>query len=162
MYYAKINKFDIANGPGVRVSLFVSGCRLRCPGCFNKEAQDFNYGQKFTYETFLELMEALKNPNVRGLSILGGDPLEPENIMVVEYICRYVKQYMPEKDIWLWTGRLWEDVRHNYLFWDVDVLVDGPFIEDRKDLRLAWRGSANQRVIDIPASRKAGTCVTIE
>lgn len=159
MHYAKINKFDIANGPGVRVSLFVSGCRLHCPGCFNKEAWNFNYGKKFTYETLQELMTALDNPNVTGLSILGGDPLEPENVATVEYICRYVRRFRPDRDIWLWTGRMYEDVKDLPLMWDVDVVVDGPFIEAEKDLRLAWRGSANQRVIDVAESRRRSCAI---
>lgn len=159
MNYAAIKPIDIANGPGVRVSLFVSGCRLHCPGCFNKEAWDFNYGQKFTYETLHELMTALDNPNVTGLSILGGDPLEPENIPVVTEICKKVRAWRPDRDIWLWSGRQWEDVKDLPLLWDVDVLVDGPFVEAEKDLRLAWRGSANQRVIDIPESRRRGCAI---
>ena len=161
MNYADLRPIDISNGPGVRVSLFVSGCRLHCPGCFNKEAWNFNYGKKFTYEAFQELMTALDNANVQGLSILGGDPLEPENIPVVTDICKTVRAWRPDRDIWLWSGRQWEDVKDLPLFWDVDVLVDGPFVEAEKDLRLAWRGSANQRVIDILASRRAGTCVTL-
>lgn len=161
MYYADIRKLDIANGPGIRTSLFVSGCRRRCKNCFNPETWDFKYGKIFDRAALHELMDALAKPEIQGLSVLGGDPLEPENIPVVEDICKKVRAWFPQKDIWLWTGRMWEDVKDLTLFYDVDVLVDGPFIEEQKDLRLKYRGSANQRVIDILASRRAGKVVEL-
>lgn len=159
MNYGAIKNLDIANGPGVRVSLFVSGCRNNCPGCFNKEAQDFNYGQKFTNETWLEIKEMLDNPNVAGLSILGGDPFEPENIGTVEALCQMTRIYFPDKSIWVWTGYRFEDLAHLDIMKYIDVLVDGRFVERLKDLRLAYRGSSNQRVIDVQVSQRAKTTV---
>lgn len=159
MNYAGLNPCDIANGPGVRVSLFVSGCRNACPGCFNKEAWDFNYGQKFTEETFDELEEALVKPQVAGLSILGGDPMEPENRAAVLAICQLVALYYPKKSVWMWTGRLWEDVKGLPVLRYIDVLVDGPFVEELKDLRLPYAGSSNQRVIDVQKSLREGSVV---
>ena len=162
MYYSKIINCDIANGPGVRVSLFVSGCRRGCKGCFNKEAWDFNYGQKFTIETLKELDEALSNPNVAGLSILGGDPFEPENRECVENICAIMALYYPKKSLWVWTGYNYDDIKNTPAMKYIDVLVDGPFVEELKDLRLKWRGSSNQRVIDVQASLKTGEVVLLE
>lgn len=159
MNYAAIKNLDIANGPGVRVSLFVSGCRNNCPGCFNKEAQDFNYGQEFTNETCLELKEMLDNPNITGLSILGGDPFEPENIEFVQAICEMTRLYCPDKTVWVWTGYRYEDLAHLDIMKYIDVLVDGRFVEHLKDLRLAYRGSSNQRVIDVQISQRAKTTV---
>ena len=162
MNYAGINPLDIANGPGWRVSLFVSGCRRKCPGCFNKEAQDFNYGKEFTWETFHEIERALKSRYIEGLSILGGDPLEPENREWVETLCAYIRHNCPGKSIWLWTGDLWENVKDLSIVRYVDILVDGPFVESLRDLRLKWRGSSNQRVIDVQKSLKAGAVVLYE
>jgi anaerobic ribonucleoside-triphosphate reductase activating protein len=159
MNYAGINPLDIANGPGWRVSLFVSGCTRRCKGCFNKEAQDFNYGQEFTWETLHEIERLVNDPNVSGLSILGGDPLEPENQEWIKTLCAYIRHNCPEKTIWLWTGDLWEHVKDLPVMQYVDILVDGPFIEDLKDLRLKWKGSSNQRVINVSESLKTGEVV---
>ena len=159
MNYATIKPLDIANGPGIRVSLFVSGCRRACKGCFNEEAWDFNYGKEFTWETLHEIEELLKNPNVEGLSILGGDPFEPENRLEVETICAYMKHNRPRKTIWMWTGYSWDDVKDFPVMKYIDVLVDGPFIQGLKDLRLAWRGSSNQRVIDVQESLRTGEVV---
>lgn len=154
MHYAAIKPLDIANGPGIRVSLFVSGCRRKCKGCFNKEAWDFNYGQKFTWETVHEIERLLENPNVQGLSILGGDPFEPENRLEVEALCGYVRYHYPEKTIWMWTGYdFLEDGLINLpVMKYIDVLVDGRFEEDKKDLSLPYSGSWNQRVIDVKKS----------
>jgi len=154
MYYGKINPLDIANGPGIRVSLFVSGCRNRCKGCFNPETWDFNYGEEFTHDTLSELSTLLDNPNVEGLSILGGDPFEPENIECIEYICEYVRRFHIDRTIWVWTGYLFEDLKKLPVMQNIDVLVDGRFEEDLKDLRLPYRGSSNQRVINVWASLK--------
>lgn len=162
MYYSKIIPTDIANGPGWRVSLFVSGCRRGCKGCFNKEAWSFTYGKEFTRETVAELDTLLDNPNVRGLSILGGDPFEPENREPVEKLCDYMRRFHPEKDIWVWTGFKYEDIKDSPILYDIDVLVDGPFVEELKDLRLPYCGSSNQRVIDIRKSRKVGQVVLWE
>ena len=159
MNYATIKKHDVANGPGVRVSLFVSGCTHHCKGCFNPETWSFTYGQEFTYETLSELDRMLDNPNISGLSILGGDPFEPENREQVENICAYVKEFHPEKSVWCWTGYLFEDLRNLEMMDYIDVLVDGRFEESLKDLRLKYRGSSNQRVIDVKESLKSGKTV---
>lgn len=160
MNYAAIKCPDIANGPGCRVSLFVSGCRRRCKGCFNSEAWDFNYGQKTTLGTSYELLELLDKDYIAGLSILGGDPLEPENRSCVECICEDVRLgFGWSKTIWLWTGYLWEEIQDWTGLELIDVLVDGPFVEELKDLRLPYCGSTNQRVIDVQKSLKAGEVV---
>lgn len=160
MNYSNIINHDIANGPGFRVSLFVSGCRNRCKGCFNPEAWDFNYGQEFTIYTWSELLRGLRDPNVNGLSILGGDPFEPENRETVEKICYLVKnRFGDTKNIWVWTGYLWENICDSPILQYVDVLVDGRFEEDLKDLRLKYRGSSNQRVIDVAASLERGCAI---
>lgn len=160
MNYGTIKNYDIANGPGCRVSLFVSGCRNRCKGCFQPETWDFTYGQEFTDETLLELLRALENPHIRGLSILGGDPFELKNRDTVLGICYAVRErYSDTKDIWMWTGYYWEDLRELPVMDYIDVLVDGPFIESEKDLSLWYRGSRNQRVIDIPLSKKHGCAI---
>ena len=154
IFYSKIIPVDLANGPDVRVSLFVSGCRRRCKDCFNKEAWDFNYGQEFTWETLHEIERLLRNPYIKGLSILGGDPFEPENIKWVEILCAYVKHNTVGKDIWVWTGYdfLEDGLIDLPIMKYIDVLIDGRFEEDKKDLRLKWRGSSNQRVIDVKKS----------
>jgi anaerobic ribonucleoside-triphosphate reductase activating protein len=154
MNYSVIRPYDIANGPGIRVSLFVSGCRNHCKGCFNPETWDFNYGQEFTWETLHEIEELLKSPHIAGLSILGGDPFEAENREWVETLCAYVKHNCPGKDIWVWTGYdfLTDGLIDLPVMKYINVLVDGRFEEDLKDLRLKWRGSSNQRVIDVKKS----------
>lgn len=157
MNYGRINKTDIANGPGVRVSLFVSGCRNRCKGCFQPETWDFNYGQEFTLKTFIEIDNALDPDYIDGLTILGGDPFEPENIEIVTAICESIREVNPLKTIWIYTGYLYEDLKNLEIMRYIDVLVDGPFIEDLKNISLQFRGSSNQRIIDIPATRRSGT-----
>lgn len=152
MHYSNIIPLDLANGPGWRVSLFVSGCRNRCPGCFNPETWSFTYGQEFTWETVHEIERLLNDPNVDGLSILGGDPFEPENWDWVGTLCAYVKHNCPGKSIWVWSGYdfLEDGLIDLPVMKYIDVLVDGRFEESLKDLRLQWRGSSNQRVIDVP------------
>lgn len=159
MHYSKLNPLDMGNGPGWRVSLFVSGCRNCCKGCFNPETWSFTYGQEFTQETLHELLMALDNENVRGLSILGGDPFEPDNRSQVLEICEKVRAWRPDKDIWIWSGYNFEDLKDSEILWFVDVLVDGKFEEDKKDLRLKWRGSRNQRVISVRESLRSGEVV---
>lgn len=149
MNYAGIKKVDIANGPGVRVSLFVSGCRNHCSGCFNPETWDFAYGEPFTRKTEKEIIKALRPSWIQGLSILGGDPMEPENQAALLPLLRRVKEELPGKDIWLYTGYRLENVSGSPLLGLVDVVVDGPFIEAEKDISLAFRGSRNQRIIDL-------------
>ena len=149
MYYSVIKKCDIANGPGVRVSLFVSGCRNHCKGCFQPETWDFNFGQPFTRETEDEIIEALRPAWIQGLTVLGGDPMESENKEVLLPFMKRLRSELPDKDIWLYTGYLWEDVANEPILNFVDVLVDGPFIEKEKDAGLAFRGSRNQRIIHL-------------
>ena len=162
MNYASIKMYDIANGPGCRVSLFVSGCRNNCPGCFNKDAQDFNFGEKYTKETESYILSALGDEHISGLSILGGEPFEPENQKDILSLCANAKKMYPNKDIWIWTGLEWEDINDLLIFDYIDVLIDGPFLNDMKDLSLAYRGSYNQRVIDIKKSIEAGCAVRLE
>lgn len=157
MRYGKINNTDIANGPGVRVSLFVSGCRNRCKGCFNPETWRFDYGNPFTLRTLEEILDALEPQFITGLSILGGDPFEPENIEAITDLCFEAKRFYPNKTIWVYTGYLYEDFKDCEIMRYIDVLVDGPFIESEKDFRLAFRGSKNQRIIDVKASRSSGS-----
>lgn len=149
MNYARINPNDIANGSGVRVSLFVSGCRNHCPGCFNPETWSFSAGEPFTDETENLILKALAPDWIAGLSLLGGDPFEPENEAVLVPFIRRVREVYPNKDIWCWTGYLYEDLKERPLISLLDVLVDGPFVQEQKDIRLQWRGSANQRVLKL-------------
>lgn len=162
MHYGKIKAVDIANGPGVRVSLFVSGCRNHCKGCFQPETWSFDYGEPYTLWTGEEILDALNPRYISGLSILGGDPFEPENIGEVTDLCRDVKRYYPGKSIWIYTGYLWEDLKDLEIMQYIDVLVDGPFIEVEKDLSLRFRGSRNQRIIDVQKSRAADRAVLYE
>ena len=149
MNYGAVKKTDIANGPGVRVSLFVSGCRNHCLGCFNPETWDFSYGSLFTKETEDEIIKALRPSWVQGFSILGGEPLEPENQEALLPLLKRIREELPTKDIWLYTGYRYEAVSGSSLLKYVDVVVDGPFLEEEKDISLAFRGSRNQRVIQV-------------
>lgn len=162
MNYGRINYNDIANGPGVRVSFFVSGCRNRCKGCFNPETWDFNYGEEFNLSTFIEIDNALNRDYIEGLTILGGDPFEPENIEMITGMCEFYKSNNPLKSIWVYTGYLYEDIKDLEIMDYIDVLVDGPFIESKKDISLQFRGSSNQRIIDIKKTKKAGEVVLWE
>ncbi len=154
MNYAAIKKYDVANGPGVRVSLFVSGCRHHCKGCFNSEAWDFEYGNPFGKNDMNELLEALDKEYIEGFSVLGGEPFEPENRETVLNILRTVREHFPNKTIWCYSGFLFEELKKSAgpLLELVDVLVDGRFIEEKKNLRLKFRGSENQRLIDVRKS----------
>ena len=158
MNYANIKHHDVANGPGIRVSLFVSGCTHHCKGCFNAEAWSFTYGEPFTQQTVEEILLALQPAYIQGLSLLGGEPFEPENQPAVLDLVRQVRDAYPEKDIWAYSGYTLEQLQTlaPELLAQITVLVDGPFVESQKDLRLAFRGSANQRILDVPASLKRG------
>ena len=166
MNYATIKNCDIANGPGIRVSLFVSGCTHRCPGCFNEVAWDFEYGEPFTQETIDRILAMLKPDYVRGLTLLGGEPFELQNQGAIVELLRQVKKAYPHKSIWAFSGYLFDrDIcsgrlgdTAEYLSY-LDVLVDGPFVEAKKNLSLRFRGSENQRLIDVPASLAAGEIV---
>ena len=166
MNYATIKNCDIANGPGVRISLFVSGCTHRCPGCFNEVAWDFDYGEPFTDEVMDRILDMLRPAYIRGLTLLGGEPFEPQNQGAVVELLRRIKMEMPEKSIWAFSGYLFDkDIlsgrlgdTSEYLSY-LDVLVDGPFVEAKKNLSLRFRGSENQRIIDVPASLKSGEII---
>ncbi len=183
MNYAVIKRTDVANGPGIRVSLFVSGCTHHCKGCFNSEAWDFHYGSRFDEAAEKEILEALAPDYIRGFSVLGGEPMEPENRETVLKILEKVHEAYPDKDIWCYTGY---DYELDLLRWEreeiqngeeqpggepkrvmtrllslIDVLVDGEFVEEKKNLRLAFRGSENQRLIDVKASRREGRIVCL-
>ncbi len=157
MNYAQIIKCDTANGEGLRTSLFVSGCTHHCKGCFNEVAWSFTYGQPFTEKTLAELLELLAPAHIAGLTILGGEPMDPRNVGTVLDIVKEVKSKYPEKNIWIYTGYLYEDLikrdgvigkaTRELLIDYVDVLVDGPYVEALRDPALAYRGSANQRIL---------------
>ena len=170
MNYAEIKNCDIANGPGVRVSLFVSGCTHRCKGCFNEIAWDFAYGKPFTQETVDMLLAMLAPEHIKGITLLGGEPFEPRNQSAVVDFLRQMKGKYPDKTVWAFSGYLFDkdmltgrlgELTKEFLS-HVDVLVDGPFIEEKKDLSLRFRGSSNQRIIDVPASLKTGEIVLWE
>lgn len=157
MHYAKIKYWDIANGFGIRTSLFVSGCSNRCKGCFNSELWDRNYGKEFTDKEIKEILDSIDNNYTEGLSILGGDPLEYYNLEGVDKLIKeFRKRFRYGKSIWMWTGYKIEDIMNNERRWpvvkQVDYLVDGPFILEKKNLKLTYRGSENQRIIDIRSS----------
>jgi anaerobic ribonucleoside-triphosphate reductase activating protein len=158
MYYGEIKKIDIANGLGVRVSLFVSGCRNHCPGCFNAATWNFDYGKPFTEDTEREILEALKPSHIKGLTVLGGEPFEEENQRVLAPFLEKVRATYPEKNIWCYSGYVYDkDIRPHdgrkhcevtdRMLSCIDVLVDGPFIEAEKDITLNYRGSRNQRIL---------------
>ena len=156
MNYSQLITCDTANGEGVRTSLFVSGCTNHCPGCFNQEAQDFNYGKLYTQDTENILLDCVKQPYISGLSILGGDPLCQDDMGLITLNFLAHKVHSLGKTVWLWTGFKWEDFNftnnfslQSLLLSACDVVVDGPFIEAEKDLTLAFRGSRNQRIIDV-------------
>lgn len=169
MNYGTIKNCDIANGIGVRVTLFVSGCTNCCEGCFQPETWDFNYGEPFTEKTENTILEMLSPDYIRGLTILGGEPFEPQNQEALLPFVKKVKEKLPGKDIWAFSGFTLEELldenhkKHtaytNELLSLIDVLVDGRFEQDKKDITLRFRGSSNQRVIDLPTSIKNGTVV---
>lgn len=169
MYYSEIKKTDIANGPGVRVSLFVSGCNRHCKNCFNKETWSFTNGSPFDEAAQLQLIAALAPQYINGLTLLGGEPMEKPNQQALLPFVQRVKQAYPQKDIWCYTGCTLErdlcagGAYHcsatDELLTLIDTLVDGEFIEERKDIRLAFRGSANQRIIDMQRTRQTGRII---
>ena len=171
MNYATIKNCDIANGPGVRISLFVSGCTHHCKGCFNEVAWDFDYGEPFTQQTIRTILDMMKPGYIKGLTLLGGEPFEPENQGPSGELLRQVKTAYPQKSIWAFSGYLYEKITsHTLGDWAVtqeflsylDVLVDGPFVEEKKNLALRFRGSENQRLIDMPATLASGKIVLWE
>lgn len=172
MNYATIKNCDIANGPGVRVSLFVSGCRHHCKGCFNEVAWDFSYGQPFTQETVDTILKMMEPAHIKGITLLGGEPFEPENQPALLALLRQIRSRLPEKSVWCFSGylfnrdilpgRLGDPAITREMLSLIDVLVDGPFIQEQKDLTLRFRGSSNQRLINVPASLEQGTVVLWE
>ena len=169
MHYGEIKNCDIANGEGVRVSLFVSGCNNRCEHCFQPQTWDFEYGQPFTQDTINMILDMMSPDRIRGLTLLGGEPFEPQNQGPVLELLRQIKEKYPNKSIWAFSGYLFDrdilagrlgdwEITREYLSY-LDVLVDGPFIQSRKNLSLRFRGSENQRLIDVPASLQTGTVV---
>ena len=161
MNYSKIKYFDIANGPGIRTSLFVSGCPIHCQGCFNQETWDFTGGSIFSLDVALSIFKSM-NEHIAGLSILGGEPLAVQNYPVVQPLASDFKRNFPDKTIWLWTGYEWDQVK-NYTIMDyIDVCVAGPFDVTKRDLSLKWCGSSNQQVIDVKKTKTAGKVVLYE
>ena len=169
MYYGNIKKYDVADGEGVRVTLFISGCRIHCPGCFQSETWDFRYGQEYTEETQKEVLDAMNSEFIAGLTVLGGEPFEPENQRVIVKLMKAAKERYPEKNIWCWSGYLYDrdlqpggrkytEVTDEMLSY-IDILVDGPFMLAKKNLALSFRGSENQRVIDLKKTRETGEVV---
>ena len=167
MKYAQIKEYDIADGPGVRVSLFVSGCRNACPGCFNPETWDFDYGHAYTLETEDRILRLLMPDYIEGLTLLGGEPFEPENQAVLVGLLRKVKQIFPKKNVWCYTGYTYErdllrgGEKHtshtDEMLSLIDVLVDGRFLLAEKDITLLYRGSRNQRILALhPEADTAG------
>lgn len=169
MYYSEIKEYDIANGSGVRVTLFVSGCTHRCKGCFNEMTWDFEYGRLFDEETVEYILNKLKPSYIAGLTLLGGEPMEYKNQLGLLPLLRRFKEQYPEKTVWCYTGYLydkdiledfckkWEETKEILSY--LDVVVDGEFVEDLKDISLQFRGSSNQRIIDVKKSMQAGEIV---
>lgn len=172
MNYATIKNCDIANGPGVRVSLFVSGCTHHCKGCFNEIAWDFDYGEPFTRDTIDLILNMIAPEYIQGLTLLGGEPFEPENQGPILELLRAIKKEYPHKSIWAFSGYMFDkdimsgrlgpwEITEEYLRY-LDVLVDGPFVLEKKDLSLRFRGSSNQRIINVPVSLEKGEIVLWE
>lgn len=172
MYYADIKKADVANGIGVRISLFVSGCTHHCKGCFNEEAWDFHYGNEFTDKQIDKIIDLMDHPYISGLTLLGGEPLEHVNQQGILPLLRKVKEKFPDKNVWCYSGYTFETdiLGRMYKDWKetqevlsyIDVLVDGKFEEDKKDIKLRFRGSSNQRIIDVKKSLKENKTVLFD
>lgn len=168
MNYGEIKKADIANGVGVRVSLFVSGCRHHCPDCFNSMTWDFNYGKKYTKDTENEIIGLLSRSYIRGITLIGGEPMEQENQRVLVSLLRRIKRDLPGKDVWCYSGFTYEELTGDSravcevtdeMLSMIDVLVDGRFEKEKKNISLRFRGSENQRLIDLKQTRKTGNIV---
>ncbi len=160
MRYNKIRKMDISDGPGVRVSVFMQGCVFNCKNCFNPETHDFNGGKEFTDETIEHILDLCDKEFIAGLSILGGEPMHPKNIEGTTKLAESFKKRFPNKTIWVWSGFLFDrDLKDKEVMKYIDVLVDGQYQDELHDFRLEWRGSSNQRVIDVQKSLKKGEVV---
>lgn len=163
MRYNKIRKMDIADGPGVRVSIFMQGCTFHCKNCFNPETHDFNGGKEFTDATIDRVLELCANENVEGLSILGGEPMHPMNIEGTTKLAKAFKEKYPDKNLWVWSGFLFDrDLKNEEVLKYIDVLVDGQYVDELHNPTLKWRGSSNQRVIDVQKSLKDGKIVLVD
>ena len=163
MRYNKIRKMDISNGPGVRVSIFMQGCTFNCKNCFNPETHDFNGGKEFTEVTINKILELAEKDYIVGLSILGGEPMHPKNLKATTMLAKKFKEKYPNKTIWAWTGFLYDlDLKDKEIINYIDVLVDGRFNEELYNPTLKWKGSSNQRVIDIKKSIEKDKIILIE
>ena len=163
MRYNKIRKMDISDGPGIRVSIFTQGCSFNCKNCFNPETHDFNGGQEFTDDTIEHILNLCDDDNVRGLSILGGEPMHPNNVEGTTKLAKAFKAKFPNKDVWMWSGFSYDrDLRGKEALKYVDVLVDGQYVDALRNPALKWKGSSNQRVINVQKSMKEGKIVLEE
>lgn len=155
MRYNKIRKMDISNGPGVRASIFMQGCTFNCKNCFNPETHDFTGGKEFTEDTIDRIINICANENIEGLSVLGGEPLHPKNIDGTTELCKKFKEAYPEKNIWVWSGFQFDkELKDKEVLNYIDVLVDGQYKDELHNPKLEWKGSSNQRVIDVQKSLK--------
>ena len=162
MRYNIIRKMDISNGPGVRVSVFMQGCEFHCKNCFNPETWDFKGGKEFNDETIEKVLDIANKDHIVGLSILGGEPMHKTNIEGTKKLAKAFKEKYPNKNIWTWSGFRFEDLKDKDVLKYIDVLVDGTYKDELHDPTLKWRGSSNQRVIDVQESLKNGKIITIE
>ena len=162
MNYSIINPSDSANGEGLRLSLFVSGCPHKCKGCFNPETWDYNFGKAFDENVLDRIIASISKPMIQGLTILGGEPLAPKNRDTVAYIAQRCKEALPHKDIWCYTGYDYEEIFNCDALKYIDVLIDGKYIEEEKDITLRFKGSYNQRIIDLNKTRKLGQIILWE
>lgn len=163
MRYNKIRKMDIADGPGVRVSIFMQGCTFHCKECFNPETHDFNGGKEFNDETINRVLELCENENVKGLSILGGEPLHPINMEGTTKLAKAFKEKFSNKNLWVWSGFLFDkDLKDKEVLNYIDVLVDGQYQDELRNPTLKWRGSSNQRVIDVQRSLKENKIILVD
>ena len=154
MRYNKVRNMDISNGPGVRVSIFMQGCAFNCKNCFNPETHDFAGGKPFTDKVVGEILDLCDKEYIEGLSILGGEPMHPKNISGTEKLAKAFKERFPQKTVWVWSGFLFDELKDSEAIKYIDVLVDGQFVEELKNPKLEWKGSSNQRVIDVQKSLK--------
>ncbi len=159
MRYNQIRKMDISNGPGVRVSIFMQGCHFHCKNCFNSETWDFEGGKEFTDETINKVIDLCQKDHIEGLSILGGEPMHPANIEGTTKLAKSFKEKYPEKNLWVWSGFKYEDLKGKEVFKYIDVLVDGQYVDELHNPTLKWRGSSNQRVINIKETIKNNNIV---
>ena len=162
MRYNKIRKMDISNGEGVRVSIFMQGCTFNCKNCFNPETHSFEGGKEFTEETIERVISLCSNENIVGLSILGGEPLHPKNIDGTTALAKRFKEKYPNKTIWVWTGFLFENLKDSEVMKYIDVLIDGQYVDELHSPLLKWKGSSNQRVIDVQKTLKENKIILYE